>query len=226
MVFRKTRTLEAVSWRNTIVDTVQKHSKKLHFVDLNHGQRVAACLKLSELPVRITSVLAAKLPIPKDVYIEKNQLYFYMTRYLIERISWLCRDMRKLVPEGNGSVEIMFSRRGGMSYNDFRDYLILLKDNGRDDIRIHWPVIDISAVSAQDHSRIAALQIADIAASSISSALEPDRFGNCEARYANSLKNITYNRHRNYLSYGLKIVPKHEDCGLNAQQMEFISNFS
>jgi len=93
-IIRKTNSLEAVAWRNEILEKTQKDGRELHFVNLNHGQRVAAARCLSEKPVRITSVLAAKKPIPDGIYTEKNQLYFYMTRYLIERISWLCRDMR------------------------------------------------------------------------------------------------------------------------------------
>ena len=159
------------------------------------------------------------------MYVEKNQLYFYMTRYLIERLSWLCRDLRPSVPEGDGRVAITFSRRGGMSYDDFRNYLRKLKADTSGDVRIHWPVIDIDAVDAQDHSRNASLQLVDAIASSFAAGVEPDRYGNCEPRYAELLKPVTYHRGSNYLSYGVKIVPKHEDCSLNQQQMNFIEIF-
>jgi hypothetical protein len=72
-------------------------------------------------------VIANKPVIPPGIYDEKNHLYFYLCRYLIERISWLCRDMRRNVPEGDGKVKIIFSRRGGMSYDDFRAYLERLR---------------------------------------------------------------------------------------------------
>ena len=105
---RKSNSLEAVGWRNEILGKAQKGGKELHFVNLNHGQRVVAAQCLSEKPVRITSVLAAKKHIHGGLYTDKNQLYFYMARYLVERISWLCRDMRPRVPEGNGQVGIVF----------------------------------------------------------------------------------------------------------------------
>jgi hypothetical protein len=224
-IIRKTNSLEAVSWRNEILSKTQREGKDLHFVNLNHGQRVVAAQCLSEKPIRITNVLAAKKPIPDGIYGAKNQLYFYMTKYLIERISWLCRDLRPRVPEGNGQVAITFSRRGGMSYNDFRDYLLKLKENKIEDVRIHWPVIDINAVYAQDHSRIAALQLADVAASAASSAVEYDRYGNCEDRYLKSLKPITYNNNGKFLGYGIKFVPKHQDCGLCKQQSRVLDEF-
>mgnify|MGYP001765534852 CR=1 FL=1 len=52
--------------------------------------------------------------------------------------------------------------------------------------------------------------------------VEPDRYGNCEPRYAETLKAVTYHRNKNYLSYGVKLFPKYEDCGLNQQQLRMI----
>lgn len=219
-IIRKSNSLEAVGWRNEIL-----RGKELHFVNLNHGQRVVAAQCLSEKPVRITSVLAAKKHIRGELYTDKNQLYFYMARYLVERISWLCRDMRPRVPEGNGQVGIVFSRRGGMSYSDFKNYLLKLKNNQNSNVRIHWPVIDIDAVEAQDHSRMAALQLADIAASAFSSAVEYDRYGNCENRYAAVLKPITYKHKGAFIGYGLKFVPNDEDCGLCPKQSRILAEF-
>ena len=115
-IIRKTNSLEATIWRDEILQKIQKDRRYLHFKDLDHSKRVVAAQCLSEKPVRITSVLASKRFITGDIYKKKNQLYFYMARYLIERVSWLCHDLRSRVPEGNGQVAIIFSRRGGMSY--------------------------------------------------------------------------------------------------------------
>ncbi len=218
-ILRATYSLEAVRWRDEITERMpEKKSRDLHFAKLSHGQKLVAVQTLASKPVRAISVIAAKNPIPEGVYTDKNQLYFYMTRYLIERISWLCRDHRPHAPEGDGRISITFSRRGGMQYDAFRRYLGRLKETSEDDVRIHWPVIDIDAVKARDHSTSASLQLADVVASSFASAFEPDRYGNCEPRYSQILKPITYNRNRNYLSYGVKIVPTPNDCGLNPQQ--------
>ncbi len=120
-LFRQTHTLDSVAWRDEIMGQMpEKKSRELHFATLNHNQRVVAANVIASKPLRAISVLAAKRPIPTGIYVEKNQLYFYMTRYLIERLSWLCRDLRPRVPEGDGRVAITFSRRGGMSYSDFR----------------------------------------------------------------------------------------------------------
>lgn len=225
-VFRKTRTLEAVSWRDEITRKIpERKGRTLHFAELNHNQRVVAAQVIASKPLKFMGVLAAKRPIPEGIYTQKNQLYFYMTRYLIERISWFCRDIRRMVPEGDGRVAITFSRRGGMSYGDFQDYLRRLQGEHDDSVRIHWPVIDIDAVEARDHSTSASLQIADVGASAFAAGLEPNTYGNCETRYAEILKPVTYRRKGNFLSYGVKIVPQYEDCALTEEQMKMINLF-
>jgi hypothetical protein len=203
----------------------EKKSRTLHFVKLNHAQKVMAAQTIASKPLKAMSVLAAKLPIPEGVYKEKNQLYFYMTRYLIERISWFCRDIRPLVPEGDGRVAITFSRRGGMSYDAFRDYLKRLQATIDNSVNINWPVIDIEGVEAKDHSTNASLQLADVIASSFAAGVEPNQFGNCERRYAEILKPITYRRKQNFLSYGVKVVPKYEECILTEEQLKMIELF-
>ncbi|WP_165838851.1 DUF3800 domain-containing protein [Roseicella frigidaeris] len=133
--------------------------------------------------------------------------------------------MRPSVQEGDGRVKIVFSRRGGLSYAEFRLYLEKLKSMTEEDIRIHWPVIDIDGIDAQDHSKRAGLQVADLNAASITSGLESDYYGNCELRYAQILKPLVYKRNDNYLSYGMKLYPGPERLSLNAQQGAFVQLF-
>lgn len=210
MVFRANRDLDAVSWRDEINALLPERTQRtLHFVKLNHGQKLAAVKVLGDKPMRIISILAHKPSIPVGTYVNKNQLYFYLARHLVERISWLCRDMRPRTPEGDGRVRITFSRRGGMSYLDFRNYLRKLKADTSGDVSIHWPVIDIDSVNAKDHSQSASLQLADIAASAIATGVEQDKYGNSEARYAEHLRKIIYCHSSNYFSYGIKFLPSH-----------------
>lgn len=225
-VVRQIWGLEIVSWRNEITSRVfsrKQQKPHLHFADLDHPQRVVAANVLASKPVRVTHILAAKKPIPDGIYTRKNQLYFYITRYLIERISWLCRDYRHKAPEGDGRVAITFSRRGGMSAEDFAGYLRRLQTQ---ETEIHWPVINLDAITAADHSTSASLQFADIAASAIAAGVDPDFYGNCESRYAEIIKPVTYQRRGNYLSYGLKAVPPHQKCGLSDEQHRLFQLFS
>ncbi|MTH96553.1 DUF3800 domain-containing protein [Roseibium sp. RKSG952] len=224
-IIRTKNEAETVSWRDRLKTGAGKKSKgrQLHFHQLNHQQRRYVARELATFPLRYTAALTNKKDIPEGTYTEKNQLYFYMTRYVIERISWFCRDHREIVPEGNGKVKIVFSCRGGISYEAFKDYLIHLKNN--EVTEIYWPVIDIDQIDAQDHSRNAALQLADCGAKAITEAFEPNRFGDVEGSYLKSLKRVIYNRNSNYHSYGLKIIPNWNEATLSNQHIEILNEF-
>lgn len=225
-IFRKVHEIDAVKWRDDISSLMpEKKSRDVHFYKMNHHQKLAAFQLMAALPIRAISVVSNKTTIGDGIYDEKNQLYFYLTRYLIERISWLCRDMRRRVSEGDGRVKITFSRRGGMQYQDFRAYLERLKATQDQEINIHWPVIDITGIEALDHSRYASLQLADGIAHAFASGFEPDKYGNCEPRYAEILRRITYERKGNFLSYGVKVVPKPSEMILTKDQISTINIF-
>jgi hypothetical protein len=226
LVYRQIYDLDAVHWRDSITDQMrEKRTRDLHFANLNHGQKLLAVRGLAMRPVRAISVIGYKPNIPDGIYTERNQLYFYLTRYLIERISWLCRDLRPRAPEGDGKVSITFSRRGGMSYDDFCEYMVTLRDAPVEDVRIHWPVIDVNGIRARDHSTLAGLQLSDTIASAFSAGIEQDRYGNCESRYAEILTPIVYQRNRNYFSYGVKFFPAHDGLDLTEDQLRLIRLF-
>jgi len=223
-VLRFSSDWQTVVWRDEILSNMpEKRSTILHFVRLNHGQKVVAARYLAAQRTRVLSILANKRLMDPKIYVNKNQLYFYLTRYLIERLSWLCRDYRRIVRDGNGRVKIIFSRRGGMSYTAFQDYLLRLKADK--EVSVHWPVIDISGVEAHDHSRRAGLQIVDAIASSFAAGIEPNPYGNCESRYAEILKPIEYERGGNYFSYGLKPFPWFSEMELSDDQKRFVRLF-
>jgi Protein of unknown function (DUF3800) len=222
---RSSRDLELVALRDRIkVDCLPtKPGRPIHFKDMNHGQRRRACQIISGQPLRFACVIGLKNVAEARVFVEKNQLYFYLTRYLIERVSWFCRDNRPMVREGDGRAKIVFSRRGGLSYEGFRDYLVWLRD--KCETTVHWPSIDIDAVEAMDHTKLAGLQIADCGVSAVAAAIEPDRYGNVEGAYLNEIAPNLYSRKGKVLSYGLKFLPSTEKLSLSSQQSAIFSSF-
>lgn len=223
-VFRSVHDLSAVKWRDAALGLMpERGGKDLHFYKFNHQQKLAVARKLAENPLRAINIMADKTVIPAGMYPDKNQLYFYMTRYLIERVSWLCRANATAGDEGR--CKITFSRRGGMSYADFRSYMTRLQQMNTE---IHWPCIDVDGIDAKDHSKLASLQLADAIASAFAAGVELDAYGNAEYRYAEAFKRATYahgagaNR---YLSYGVKIVPPVENLALTPDQTRFVDLF-
>lgn len=229
MLTRMNNEPKVVEWRDAAIQRMQKKTEQLHFTRLNHSQRIVCVQDLSQRPIRAINILSNKLTIPPGTYDGgKNLLYFYLARYLVERISWLCRDRGPQGYGGDGTVKIVFSRRGGMSYEAFQEYLRTLKRTTSSEINIHWPVIDIEAVEAKDHSLNAGLQLADVVASGFAASVEPNFYGNCEPRYAELLKPVTYERAGNYFSYGVKLVPSpaQMEADLSAEQKRLLSIFA
>ena len=225
VVWRMSHDLEAVQWAKTILaDLPQQNRKILHFKKLDHAQRVMALNHLSDKPFRIVCVMAHKPSLQVDRFASKNQLYHYLCRYLIERISWLCRDARRTVPEGDGRVKIIFARRGGMSYPDFQSYLTFIQTTERD-ARIHWPIIDIEAIEARDQSERYGLQLADLSVSGLCAGLEPDFYGNVELRYARILRGSVFARNGNCLNYGAKLIHSPETIQRIAGAADFAELF-
>ena len=77
----------------------------------------------------------------------------------------------------------------------------------------------------KDHSKSASLQLVDIAASAIATGVEQDKYGNCEARYAEHLRKIIYCRASNYFSYGVKFLPNHNSIPQTPDFGRFVGLF-
>lgn len=142
---------------------------------------------------------------------ERYRLYFYAVRYLLERISWLIRDSHNSDKwGGDGTVKLVFSNRQGMSYEEMRDYLRLLKKQQKtgQDIRIDFEKVPIDKLSSRTLGKSMGLQLADATAGVFFNAIEHDKFGNTEPRYIQILKPIIYRNERIINGYGFKIVPR------------------
>ena len=239
IIARSSNDANMVGYRDSIKKSAQIKSNKrdIHFKDLKHEQKTVVAQVISELPIRSIVVASNKQTIlnhpRKDLYNNKNDLYWYLAKYLIERISQCCYDLRSKVSEGNGKVKIIFSTRGGLVYQDFKDYLQKIKDgntNHPETNYIKWDVIDIELVENIDHSRNAGLQIADCVVSSFFSALEKGRYGIYETRYALQLKKIIYkDQSGNYINKGLSPVPSINNIALkrliDTEQSSFFDKF-
>ncbi len=184
----------------------------LHFVKIKHEQRVPVCSLISTAKVRAISVLAHKYSLPDHASYQanKNLLYHYLTRILAERISWLCRDMRKR-GKGDGTVELVFSNRAAMSYEQLRSYFATLESKSKElDVKIDWTVVRPQNVRSEVHDKRAGLQLADFVASGTRFAAELTKYGHAEPAYIKKLTRILYRRKGQLFSYGLKFYPDYD----------------
>jgi hypothetical protein len=123
---------------------------------------------------------------------------------LLERITWIVRDYRD--PKADDQrCKLVFSRCKNLSYERLAKYLDELQDLPT---QIAWKYIDLAATRVQQHNDSMWLRVADAIASGTASALELNRFGGFEDRYAIAMRNIIYRyREKKCQSYGLKFFP-------------------
>ncbi len=200
-----------------IIDQVRQEfdiqpKKHVHWKKLKHPQKVRYAQILTGLHARTIGVCVHKPSLLEpEKFKERYFLYFYAVRCLLERLSWLARDSHNPVKwGGDGTVEILFSHRYGMSYEEMKEYLKHLeiqKENGQD-IRIEFQYTPIHNINAQTPGRSMGLQLADACAGAFFNGLERDPYGNTEPRYIQTLKPILYKHKGSSWGYGIKVLPK------------------
>jgi len=211
VVTRKENDLETVRLVDKARSVTGKPDRKpLHFRRLKHEQRLPFLKEIASAPLRAASVIVHKPSLREpEKFRERYRLYFYSVRYLLERVSWYCRDNRTRHDSGNGSAEVVFSNRSGMSYDEMRSYLRLLKrQTSSIDVRIDWSVIKTGQIVAYSAGKRMGLQIADAVASSFFYAVQPSQYGFREDRYARMLKPVVYREKGKSIGYGLKFWPR------------------
>lgn len=221
VITRKGRDIETVKLIDRVRSRLGKPPKKpLHFRDIRHEHRLPYIGEISQSPIRAISVMVHKPSLNEpEKFREPYRLHHYTLRFLLERVSWCCRDYRRLSDGGDGSVEIVFSNRAGMSYQEIRDYLNLLHGlSDVWDVRIDWNVINTGQISTFTPGKRMGLQIADAIASSVFYAVNPSRLGYTEDRYVRMLKPVTYHHRGEYVGYGLKFYPREVAALVNSDK--------
>ena len=122
--------------------------------------------------------------------------YNYLTRFLIERVSWYLRDNDLL---GN----VMFSSRNTHKDDVLCEYVKSLITNPNNSIASNH-IEKITYKKAADWDM---LQLADVCASSLYQAHEPDNYGFRYPCYMNKLENHLYIYDNKLIGYGVKYFP-------------------
>jgi hypothetical protein len=182
----------------------------LHFCKLSHRMRVPYVDHIGKADLKAMGVLIHKPSLmEREVFKSGYKLYFYTARYLLERISWYCRDHRTKSDAGDGSVRIIFSNRSNMQYAPLRQYMATLQQDST--TTIDWNVVKADQVSAMAHPLRRGLQIADAVASSMFSAVEGKYGDYIEDKYLSMLQSRLYSYNGCVWGYGLKLWPKEAD---------------
>jgi hypothetical protein len=190
----------AISWKPT---------QHLHFKDVKTDKREVVVNTLMQDNTLFRSiVLMVYKPCLTDPesFQDDNRLYFYFTRYLLERASWLCRDSNEAKNKqiGDGTARVVFSRMNEMSHEKIREYFKHLQSI---ETSIEWSVIRADQFETLGPSKHAGLQIADAVAGGFFCGDHPTEWKR-NPRWCELWKPMLYRSRRGkYRGYGLKIFP-------------------
>jgi hypothetical protein len=213
LVTRKAIDVESVKLVDTLRQSLNWPRRPLHFRNMKHEHRLPYVDLIAKARVRVLAVAVHKPSLKEpETFQRKSVLYHYAARYLLERVSWCCRDYQK-PGDGDGTAEIVFSNRTGTSYEEMRNYFELLKKKSDvGDVRIDWEIIKPEAVRAVNHDAMMGLQIADAVASAFFYGVQVNPHGFNEPRYATMLRPVVYSHKRRRLGNGLKLWPREADA--------------
>ncbi len=220
VVTQKATDLETVKLVDHVREQVlnRKDHEPLHFRKLKHEHRIPFLDVLSQADLKALVVLIHKPSIKNvEIFQQKNRMYFYAARLLLERVSWYCRDHVTTKTPGDDTAEIIFSNRGGMKYEEFRQYMNRLRHRTEsDDVQINWNVIKSDQITASATKRMG-LQLADAVASGFFFGVQPNQYGFVEDRYVRMLYPLMYKRFGRYAGYGLKFWPRETETLFKTQ---------
>lgn len=209
VITRKIVDIETVKLVDAVRTTLNYDRKPLHFRKMKHEHRLPYIDLIARSRIRTLAVAIHKPSLQEpETFRCKSVLYQYATRYLLERVSWCCRDHYR-TEEGDGSAEIVFSNRSGTSYSELKEYFARLRKQSEiGDVRIDWSVINPEAISAINHDQRMGLQLADAVASAFYYGVQVNPQGFNEPRYAVMLKPVVYSHKGKKLGNGFKLWPR------------------
>ena|GEM_PF-3262729 len=174
------------------------------------SQRWSIAKHFAETSCQVVGVVIHKPSLAEEGWQDdKEGLYFKASQFLSERISWACRDTHSVRNEANPTCEIVFSERGHLRYENFRDFLRKLQSNPVGfSCNADWNHLSPDAVGSrpQDDTNSAMLAV-DHFASGLGCSIEKGIFGQFDDRYARIWSKRYYNNNGRVMGNGLKIWP-------------------
>jgi hypothetical protein len=173
----------------------------IHWRNLKtHSHRVVAARSVAAMPLQVCAVVVCKrhlIALPHE-----DKAYLFTLRLLLERISWYAQRHHSIAAYTLAHI-VRFK------LSQLRQYENKLKSIS--DCHIEWAHMNPSGGRIDQPKNVEQLQLADIAASAIAKAFEPDEYGITERRYLEELRPALWcPTGRPLTSYGLKMHPWNE----------------
>lgn len=239
VVIRADHQSQVADWIGDITASVKNHqAKALHFANLNPANKLMACQKLAQLPVRCFVVAsnkknmqgyenpdAAKIP-------SQNWFYCWMTRLLLERVTRFVFTKSMEEYGEPRKVRLEYSARGGLSYSQMNAYYEWLGLKRYDPFlpwgKLCFEVMSPHLLTVYPHQDREGLQLADLVASAFFKACDKYDTGKCDPSFARALIG-RMGREPDKISgtiagFGVKLMPGYFKAKLDRDQQAIFRN--
>lgn len=192
------------------MDSLKKYldiqNKALHWNKIKGTEKKLYVLNtLAKQDVVILSVIIDTSHIK---YIPSSNLYTHYLSYLLERITWFLKA-------NCGYSNIYISSRESISRTTLNEYIFEFNS-----FKFNINLNRIKNIIVVKNESMNILQYADVVASSLFQSLKYNN--NIHFKYVLILKKLLYSYKDNYLSYGLKIVPKESNSKELTRLLEYL----
>jgi Protein of unknown function (DUF3800) len=223
-------------WHRGILEKFEQPQRRdIHYRRLADAKKTIACHEIACAALRCFVVMSNKKNIEgyrnDRCYPEKNYLYWWMTRLLLERVTKFCAKWSQRLYQQPRPIKMIFSERGGMSYDRLISYLNLIRfqtEAGNLYLKtgkLDWSVVDLRSIYVMAHANEAGLQFADVVAGAFYQSVTLDGKRPCRAEYAKILVPRLYRGPRAaIINFGLKPMPKLQHMKLEPRQREIFDH--
>ena len=205
----------------------------LHFKNLLPFKKLIACNEIAKTPCRGFCVISNKINIlnyrNKNLGPNKDWLYWWMTRLMLERVTQFCFTQAKNFQLFNPKIRIDFSRRRSNNYDEFKRYLGWLYAQSTagglyiDTGDLEWSLYDPSEIHIVDAKNLIGLQLSDVIAGAVYNGLETGTKQH-SLEYISALQPIMAKNAQNRLfGFGVKSMPPVDKIILDENQRKFFT---
>jgi Protein of unknown function (DUF3800) len=171
-------------------ENVKEHAQRKHV-----AHKIATAASFARLSFVIVDKAVARAAGVTGL-VDPTRMYNYTVRRLLERVSWLVDGKHR-------EAILSFAQVRRFKYHRLDAYLAHLNAS---QTSIQWAAIR-GKPRIEEQAKVQLLQVADLTAGALYSAITPDRFGNLEPVYLASLRPLIYERPpADVTSYGMNVV--------------------
>lgn len=212
-----------------------RQARALHFADLSHANKLAACEKISELDLRCFVVASNKKNMQgytnPDAGKIPSQCWFYcwMTRVLLERVTRFVLHRSMLDYGEPRYLRVEYSARGGLRYDQMHAYYEWMRMKRQKPFlpwgKIHFEVMHMNLLRVYPHQDREGLQLADVVAAAFFKACDKHDTGACDPQYAKRLHGRMAREGGKISGFGVKLLPNFVRAKLDTDQAEIFQYY-